>query len=330
MSTNLNVKNELNKNGIATYCVKTDCSNNLSLLWLRLLKEGPDYIIDDGGDLVDLAVKNKIESIKGCCEETTSGVIREFKFQKLNKLYFPVVAVNNARTKNLMDNHFGTAQSVFDGIIRATQEIIAGKRVVVCGYGNCGSGIAKRARGLGAQVFVSEIDPVKSLQAFYDGYAVGDLNKLCKDADIIITATGCIDVVDCAHLCKMKNNCVLANAGHSNCEINVEAIKNNFKLISSSDDREIFELNGRRIMLLGRGRIINLVAANGHPSEIMSLSYSSQLAGIHYLLANKLESKVNFLPSSYENDIAINHLKSKNIIIPKLSIEQKKYLFGNC
>lgn len=294
LSTNEQVKKELLSLGVNVYSVEGDY-NILKNMWSKLLKKRPDYIIDDGGDLVDLAVACGIKSIKGCCEETTTGVTKELIQEKRGNLFFPVIAVNNARTKNLMDNHFGTAQSVLDGIIRSTQEIIAGKNILICGYGHCGSGLASRARGLGANVSVSEIDPIKTLQAYYDGYSVGSVDEMCKNADIIISATGCINTVGAKQLLSLKDNCILTNAGHSDCEIDVNFIKQEFDLIDTGDNFDIFKLNNKSIILLGKGRIINLVAANGHPSEIMSLSYSSQMAGLHYLLTNNLSGGVHFL-----------------------------------
>ena len=327
LSTDEQVKSELEDVGIKVFTTTDGSMANLKKIWKIALKNKPDYLIDDGGDLVELSGKLKINSIKGCCEETTSGVIKENFLQKNNTLSFPVIAVNNAKTKNLMDNHFGTAQSVLDGIIRSTNEIIAGKNILVCGYGHCGSGIADRAKGLGANVMISEINEIKALQALYDGFEVNSFDMIYKKADIIITATGCINVVDKKHFSNFKNGCILVNAGHSDCEINVKSLYSSHKVNKCMPHYEEFNNNGKRLILLGNGRIINLIAANGHPSEIMSLSYSSQIAGLFYLLNSKgLTNNIYQLPSIMENKIASIHLNNRSIMLTKLSSEQKKYL----
>jgi adenosylhomocysteinase len=327
LSTDEDVVNELKSQGINTYWCNKD-SDSLELLMLKALEFKPDYVIDDGGDLIALIHKNKI-NILGACEETTSGINQEVKLENSGKLNFPIVAVNNARTKNLMDNHFGTGQSTLDGIIRSSQQIIAGKKIVICGYGHCGSGIAERSKGLGANVSIVEVDPIKVLQAFYAGFEVGLAKDLFPNADIIITATGCIDVVTSDHLKELKDGCIIANAGHSNVEINIKALKESFTFIDSVGNHlDVYELNNKKIYLLGKGRIINLVAANGHPSEIMSMSYASQLAGLYYVMSNDLKNNIYELPSKFEDEIARIHLSSKGYNIDVLTKAQKEYLFG--
>ncbi len=328
ISTNLEVVKELKELGIKVYWIKKDNNGDFKKLLARSLEFNPDYIIDDGGDLVDLLQKLNIPSIKGCCEETTSGITIDKKIFNENHLKFPVIAVNNARTKNLMDNHFGTGQSTVDGIIRATQEMIAGKNVIICGYGNCGSGIAKRLTGFGARVSITEIDPIKALQAFYDGYKIGILSELGKTADIIITVTGGINAVSEKDFSKLKSGCILANAGHSNCEIDVNFLREKYSLIYESKNYDVFLRGKQRIILLGKGRIINVVAANGHPSEIMALSYSSQAAGLDFLLRNNLAPNIYELPTKYEDKIAKIHLTAKGQKLTALRTEQKDYFSG--
>jgi len=328
LSTKTEVVKELERRKIKIYWSHGDQISMHKVL-LRGLRTNPEYIIDDGGELVTLVHSKKVRTIKGACEETTSGIIEEKKLERKNKLQFPVIAVNNSRTKNLMDNHFGTAQSILDGIIRATQEIIAGKNIVVCGYGHCGSGIAKNARALGARVSVTEVDSIKALQAFYDGFNVDISKKIFPFADIIITATGCTSVVNISHIKNLKKNCILANAGHSNVEIDVKLLRKRYKKINSIGEHiEVYRVNKKNIYLLGKGRIINLVAADGHPSEIMSMSYASQLSGLHFLVTNKLENKLHQLPPFYEEEIARQHLRNKQQFVEILDKEQKKYLYG--
>ena len=330
LSTNIQVRNELEAQGIKVLAMNENDSVKLESLITQALECQPDYIVDDGGDLTRIAHTYKCGSILGCCEETTSGVIQIRNLHQDIGLNFPVIAVNNARTKELMDNHFGTGQSIIDGILQSTQGMLAGKNIVVCGYGHCGSGIAKRMKGMGAKVSVTEIDPVKALQAHYDGMTVSALGDLAPIADIIVTATASIDVVDEDVLLKVRDGCILANAGHSNTEINIdhlERLSSSVTIVNDNVDR--YELPGKDVFLLGKGRIINLIAANGHPSEVMALSYSSQLAGLHLLLTSTLDPGLHSLLPDYEQRIASNHLNWVGGKLTALTEGQSAYLNGS-
>ena len=298
----------------------------------RVLDHEPDIVIDDGCDLIFLLHTKRTElldNIMGGCEETTTGIIRLKAMEKEGALKFPVMDVNDAYTKHLFDNRYGTGQSALDGILRATNLLIAGKTVVVAGYGWCGRGVAMRAKGLGAEVVVTEINPIRALEARMDGFKVMKMEKAAEIGDIFITTTGCKDVIRKEHILKMKNGAILANAGHFDNEINKKHLEELAKSV-----REVrncvteYDLGDKKIYLLGEGRLVNLACADGHPCEVMDMSFANQALAAEYILKNhdKLEPRVYNIP--YEQDLMIASLKLKamGIEIGELTEEQKKYL----
>ncbi len=295
----------------------------------KVLSFNPDLLIDDGADLISLAIRKK-QRVLGASEETTTGVLRIKNLEKENKLLFPVIAVNEAKIKNLFDNRYGTGQSTIDGILRATNILLAGKNFVVFGYGFCGKGLSQRAKGMGAQVFVCEKDPIKALEAKMDGFEVLPSYKAAKIGDIFVTVTGNIDVLRKEHFLKMKNGAILANAGHFNVEINLKDLNKlaKQKRLIRNNLEEFILKNGKKIYLLAEGRLVNLASAEGHPSEVMDLSFASQALAQEYLAKNakKLIPKVYFLPEQLEEKIAFLKLKSLGIKIDRLTKKQKRYL----
>ncbi len=293
----------------------------------------PDIVMDDGGDLhvtLHEELRDKALKVWGGTEETTTGVIRLRALEKAGRLLYPVIAVNNARTKYLFDNRYGTGQSTVDGILRATNILVAGKIAVVAGYGWVGRGIAMRLRGMGARVIVTEVDPIKALEAVMDGFDVMPIAKAARLGDIFITATGNRDVIRAEHMMEMKDGAILANAGHFNVEVSVEDLE---KIsISKRTLRPYVEeytlKNGRKVYLLAEGRLVNLVAAEGHPSEVMDMSFSNQALAILYLkeYRGKLEPKVYDVPSGQDEMVAKLKLETMGIEIDELTEEQKRYL----
>lgn len=293
----------------------------------------PDIVVDDGGDLTAYLHMNKpeiAERVLGGTEETTTGVLRLRAMERDGVLKYPVIAVNNARTKFLFDNRYGTGQSTIDGLLRATNILLAGKTVVVAGYGWCGRGIAMRLRGMGADVIVTEVDPVRALEARMDGFRVMRMIDAVKEADIVITATGNINVVRKEHFEVMKDGCILANAGHFDVEINKRDLE---KLsVSRREVRDYVEeytlKDGRRIYLLAEGRLVNLAIGDGHPIEVMDMSFSLQALSVQYLKENhsKLEPKVYDVPREIDEFVALSKLETMGIRIDSLTDEQKAYL----
>jgi adenosylhomocysteinase len=289
--------------------------------------------MDDGADLVSTLHKEHTELIPnviGGTEETTTGVIRLRNLAKEGKLAYPIIAVNDAQTKHLFDNRYGTGQSTIDGITRATNILWAGRKVVVCGYGWCGKGIARRAQGLGAQVIVTEVDPIRALEAAMDGYEAMPLLKACQVGSVFITTTGDMNVIDKAHFLKMKDGAILANSGHFNVEINIPALESLAKakrrIRPYVDEYSLGD--GRRIYLLGEGRLINLAAAEGHPASVMDMSFANQALCMEYLAKMKGRLKPDVYPVPEEIDKKIGRLKlaSMNITIDSLTREQQNYL----
>lgn len=300
-----------------------------SLEWV--LDGKPHYVIDDGGDLGFLAHtkrKDVLSGLKGGCEETTTGVLRFQAMADEGKLTFPVLDVNGAQMKHLFDNRYGTGQSTFDGLFHGTNLLIAGKNVVVAGYGWCGRGIATRAKGLGATVTVTEIDPVKAIEARLDGHAVAPMLEACKGADFIITATGCADVLDQRHLPHLKDGVVLANAGHFNNEISLPALGQAAKSSATvrSGVTEFLLKDGRRVHLLSDGRLVNLASGQGHPVEIMDMSFSIQALGMEHLVNGKLKPGVHAIPAAIDGEVARLKLATLGLKIDALNPAQKKYL----
>jgi adenosylhomocysteinase len=268
----------------------------------------------------------------GGTEETTTGVVRLRSLEKAGKLKYPIIAVNDAQTKYLFDNRYGTGQSTIDGITRATNILWAGKKVVVCGYGWCGHGIALRAKGLGSQVIVAEVAPVRALEAVMDGYQVMPLEEAARVGDIFITATGDKNVIDKAHFQIMKDGAMLANSGHFNVEINLPALESmtrSKRRIRAFVD-EYTLADGRRLYLLGEGRLVNLAAAEGHPASVMDMSFANQALCLEYLAKNKgkLEPKVYPVPEEIDQEVARLKLQATGIKIDALTPEQEKYLAG--
>ena len=319
--------------GIPTNAIKGEDSKTYYQHISTTLDSKPHITVDDGADLVStLHTKREdlISGVIGGTEETTTGVIRLRSMEKSGALKYPIIAVNDAQTKYLFDNRYGTGQSTIDGITRATNILWAGKNVVICGYGWCGHGIAMRAKGLGAQVIITEVEPVRALEAVMDGYRVMPLMEAARIGDIFITISGDKNVIDRAHLEVMKDGALVANSGHFNVEINIPALES-----LSRSRREIrpfveeFALaDGRTIYLLGEGRLINLAAAEGHPASVMDMSFANQALCMEYLARNqgKLKTQVYSVPQEIDKQVARLKLDAMGIIIDTLTPEQEKYL----
>ena len=297
------------------------------------LDHKPQLTVDDGADLVTTLHTKRSELIKnviGGTEETTTGVVRLRSLERAGKLKYPLIAVNDAPTKYLFDNRYGTGQSTIDGITRATNILWAGKKVVVCGYGWCGRGLALRAKGMGSQVIVTEVEPIRALEAVMDGFQVMPLSEAARLGDIFITVTGDKNVIGKDHLQMMKDGAILANSGHFNVEIDIPALES----LSDSKQRlrpfvdEYTLKDGRRLYLLGEGRLINLAAAEGHPASVMDMSFADQALCLEYIVKNrgKLEPKVYPVPEEVDKQVARLKLSSMDIEIDSLTPEQKEYL----
>lgn len=299
----------------------------------RALDTKPDMIIDDGGDLVNLLHTTRREllpNIIGGSEETTTGVLRLKALAKTGKLEFPMMAANDAYCKYLFDNRYGTGQSTWDGIMRTTNLVIAGKNVVIAGYGWCGKGGAMRAKGLGANVIVTEVDPIKAIEAVFDGFRVMTMDEAAKIGDIFLTLTGDKDVIRDRHFAVMKNGAMMANAGHFDVEINIpelEAQSVSRKTVRNNIE-EFLQADGRKLYLLAKGRLVNLASGDGHPAEIMDLSFGVQFfSALHILNSHKeLKNEVYVLPSEIDAKLAEIKLASMGITIDELTEEQRAYL----
>ena len=318
----------LSSKGVKVYAwkdeTKKDYFNNLT----QVLFDHPQILTDDGSDLHVMAHKEKTHEILGGTEETTSGVTRLKALEEDAKLLYPVIGVNNAKTKHLFDNRYGTGQSTMHGIIKLTNVLIAGKHIVVCGYGNVGKGVASRARGLGANVTVVEVDPVRAIEAYMEGYPVKRINQVVDTADIFITCTGQTNVITAQHLRRMKNGVILANAGHFDNEIDVNKLYEVYKSYSIKPYLDCFNILGRKIYLLCRGRVVNLVGAEGNSPEVMAMSSANQLLSILYISRNhrKMQKKVYSVPEKIDLKIANLSLKHLGIKIDKLTQLQRKYV----
>ena len=299
----------------------------------KVLECGPNVIIDDGGDLVN-TIHNEYPDLTsgviGGCEETTTGIIRLKAMENDGKLRFPMVAVNNAKCKYLFDNRYGTGQSVWNGINRTTNLIVAGKTAVVAGYGWCGKGVAMRAKGLGASVIVCEVDPIKAMEAVMDGFKVMKMVDAAKVGDFFVTVTGCKDVITEKAFMNMKDGAILCNAGHFDCEVDVAGLKKlsvESKLARNNIDG--YKLpNGNWLYVIGEGRLVNLAAGDGHPAEIMDMSFAIQALSAAYLVKNKdkLTDKIVYVPDEIDKEVANRKLKFWELEIDKLTPEQEKYL----
>jgi adenosylhomocysteinase len=295
----------------------------------EVLRQRPEVLIDDGADLHVAAHREKAKGVLGGCEETTTGVMRLMALEKEGKLRYPIIAINNAKTKYLFDNRYGTGQSTFDGILRATALLIAGKKVVVVGYGWVGKGVAARAKGLSANVTVVEIDPIKALEAHLDGFDVMSIEEAAREGDIFITCTGQKGVIPYSSVELMKSGAILANAGHFDVEIDVKTLlgrASSVKPVRPNVD-EVVLPGGKKVYLLAKGRIVNLVAAEGHPPEVMQMSFANQFMSALYVKKNhqRLEKRVLDVPPENENEVAFATLDSVGISIGKATEEQLKY-----
>jgi len=336
LSTDDSVALALKKHyGLEVYAKKGESQEEYYSHLNSVLDMRPDYIIDDGADLIAMLHTTRrelIKDIKGANEETTTGVIRLRSMSADGKLEFPVMAVNDAKMKFLFDNRYGTGQSAFDGWMNATNLMISGKRLTVAGYGWCGKGIAMRAKGLGASVIVTEIDPIRAIEAKMDGFEVMKMIDAVKVSDIVMTVTGCKDIIKDEHLRQMRDGCMLCNVGHFDNEINKDALNDaSVSVARVRDFVDEYKLkDGRCIYLIAEGRLMNLAAGQGHPAEIMDMSFAVQALTIEYLVKNhkKMENKVYPVPSEIDTVIAEHKLKAMGVTIDTLSNEQKKYISG--
>ncbi len=319
--------------GIPVFAIKGEDRDTYYKHLNAVLDRAPQVTMDDGADLVSLLHsrrKELAENIIGSTEETTTGVIRLKSMEKNGVLAFPVIAVNDANTKHMFDNRYGTGQSTLDGIIRATNRLIAGSVFVVAGYGFCGKGLAERARGMGANVIVTEVDPLKALEAVMDGFRVMPMVEAAKVGDFFCTVTGDIHVIRKEHFELMKDGAIVANAGHFDVEIDVKALR--AMAVSSREIRDFVKEyrlpNGNKIYLLAEGRLVNLSAAEGHPSSVMDMSFANQALSCEYLIKNhgKLQRKVYRVPEEIDNMIAALKLQTLGVEHDQLTEEQKEYL----
>lgn len=301
----------------------------------KVVESGANVIVDDGGDLVHkihAGYPHLIPDVIGGCEETTTGVMRLEAMNRAGSLLFPMVLVNNAKCKHLFDNRYGTGQSVWDGIDRTTNLIVAGKTVVVAGYGWCGKGVAMRAKGLGASVIVTEIDPVRAIEAVMDGFKVMKMDEAAPLGDIFITVTGCRDVITLSHFMKMKEGAICCNAGHFDCEVDVAGLKKAAAREWNARENIMgYELSdGRSVYILAEGRLVNLASGDGHPAEIMDMSFAIQALCARYLVMNRdrLSEKIINVPEEVDREVAELKLASLNVGIDSLTEEQFIYLYG--
>jgi len=333
LSTQDDVAAALAASGMHVYTIHGDNEEDYIKHLKMALDFGPDIVIDDGGDFAMLLhsdMKHLVPNILGGCEETTTGVHRLEILKKDGKLSYPVIAVNDARCKHLFDNRFGTGQSVWTAIMATTNLVVAGKTVVVAGYGMCGRGVAMRAKGLGAKVIVTEIDSVKACEAIMEGYEVMTMDDAAKVGDFFVTVTGCEDVIVGRHFEKMKDGAICCNAGHFDCEVNVKELRE--MSVSSKELRNNiigYELsNGKTIAVIAEGRLVNLAAGDGHPVEIMDMSFALQAQSARYIASQteKLPIDVYQTPEVIDNRVSEILLETKGITIDKLTPEQERYI----
>jgi adenosylhomocysteinase len=318
---------------IPTYAIKGEDNKTYYKHLNQVLDYKPTITMDDGADLVNLLHKERQELLKqviGSSEETTTGVIRLRAMARDGVLKLPVVAANDSDTKHLFDNHYGTGQSTMDGVIRATNILLAGKTVVVLGYGNCSSGIAKVAEGMGANVIVTEVDPIKALQAAMDGFRVMKMNDAAKLGHLFITATGDKHTITVAHMEKMRDGAIMCNSGHFDVEIDLKTLKTvtkSTRTIRPFLDEFVLP-SGKKMYILGEGRLVNLAAAEGHPAEVMDMSFANQALAAEFFVNNKgkLKNKVYVLPKRLDRMVAKLKLKAMGMGLDRLTPEQKKYL----
>jgi adenosylhomocysteinase len=318
---------------VPTYAIKGEDNVTYYKHISAALDHAPNITMDDGADLVSTLHKERRELLKnvmGGTEETTTGVIRLRAMAADGALKFPVIAVNDAQTKHFFDNRYGTGQSTIDGIVRSTNVLLAGKVFVIAGYGWCGRGLAMRARGMGANVVVTEVEPLPALEAVMDGFRVLEMNEAARIGDIFVTVTGDLNVIDQHHFEVMKDGAIVANSGHFNVEINIPALEEMSKekrLVRPFVEQYVLS-DDRRINLLGEGRLINLAAAEGHPASVMDMSFANQALSVEYMVKNadKLEKKVYSVPQDIDREIARLKLDAMGVQIDTLTPEQQKYL----
>jgi adenosylhomocysteinase len=319
--------------GISVFAINAEDKKTYYRHINQALDFKPHITMDDGADLVSTLHSQRKELLKyiiGGTEETTTGVIRLKAMAQDGALKYPIIAVNDSKTKHFFDNRYGTGQSTIDGILRATNALIAGAKVVIAGYGWCGRGVATRAQGMGAQVIVTEVNPTKAIEAVMDGFAVMPMSDAARIGDIFITLTGDINVIRKEHFLKMKDGAIVCNSGHFNVEIDLktlEKVKTRKRRIRPFVEEYTLR-NGRKINILGEGRLINLAAAEGHPAVVMDMSFANQALAAEYLVSNarKLSRKVYIVPEKLDDSIAALKLKSMGVAIDRLTPEQKKYL----
>ncbi|MBU0586664.1 adenosylhomocysteinase [Candidatus Micrarchaeota archaeon] len=314
---------------VSVYAYKGETKQDYYRYLNLVLDAEPQLTIDDGADLVSLIHTKRKELIPNLIagsEETTTGIIRLRAMEKDNALKYPIIAVNDNKTKHLLDNYYGTGQSTLDGILRATNILFAGKKFVVCGYGPCGKGVSLRAKGMGASVVVCEVDAFRALQASLDGFEVMPIKEAAKIGDIFVTVTGDKHVIRVEHIKSMKDGAVLANSGHFDVEIDVEGLNKIAKPKRIRWQLDEYDIEGKKIYLCGEGRLVNLAAAEGHPSEVMATSFAGQALAMEYAVKNKLEKRVITLPEKIDNEIAELQLKAMGIRKDTLTKEQEKYM----
>ena len=331
LSTQDDVAAALAKEGIKVWAYKGENKEDYYRYLNNIIEFRPNITIDDGCDLVSEIHKKHqhlIKDIIAGCEETTTGVIRLKAMERDNALKYPMIAVNDNKTKHLLDNYYGTGQSTIDGILRATNILFAGKNVVVCGYGSCGKGVSLRAQGMGSSVIVTEVNPFRALQAALDGFRVMPIEEAAKIGDIFITVTGNKNVIDIDHMKLMKDGVVLANSGHFDAEININQLKKIAKFRKVRPFLDEFIISGKKLYICGEGRLVNLAAAEGHPSEVMSTSFCGQALACEYAVKNKgsLPIKVVQLPEDIDDHIAKLQVQAMGMEIDALTKEQKEYL----
>ena len=332
LSTQDDVAAALAQRGVHVFAWREQTTQEYYWCVEKTIDQNPSITLDDGADLVSTLHSKRTDTlpkIKGGTEETTTGVLRLRAMEKTGDLKYPIIAVNDAYTKYLFDNRYGTGQSTIDGILRATNVLLAGKNFVVCGYGWCARGIAMRAQGMGANVIVTEIDPLRALEAIMNGYRVMPIAEAAVVGDIFVTATGDTAVIRKEHMEKMKDGAILANSGHFNVEINIKDLNElaTAKRTMRANLEEYTLKDGKKLYLLAEGRLVNLAAAEGHPSEVMDMSFANQALNVEYLAkTQKLQPKVYNVPKEIDEQIAFLKLNAMNVKIDTLTDEQRKYL----
>ena len=331
LSTQDDVAAALAKEGVNVYAKRGVNKEDYYRFIHTIIDFHPNITIDDGCDLVSEIHTKKPELIKNIiagAEETTTGVIRLHAMERDKALKYPMIAVNDSKTKHLVDNYYGTGQSTIDGILRATNVLIAGKNFVVSGYGPCGKGVAQRAKGMGAQVIITEIDAFRALQAHFDGYRVMPMAEAAKIGDIFVSVTGDKNVIDIQHIKAMKSGSILSNSGHFDAEINLKELSKIAQKRNIRANMDEYSFDGKKIFILGEGRLVNLAAAEGHPSLVMSFSFCDQALACEYAVKNKGKLKVGVqkLPDEVDDMVARIHLEAMGVKFDVLTAEQKKYL----